>query len=135
MTKQGQTDEAIAITQRLLRDDPDCIEALLTLGHAYMSLNQIDAAITACERAIVLGPRSAVAYWNKALAILVSGDLARGWSEYEWRWSADDLLLHSRRHYRQPRWDGTPLDGQTIILYAEQGFGDTLQFVIRSHGC
>ena len=68
------------------------------------------------------------AYWNKALAILLSGDLLQGWSEYEWRWYADDLLMPTRRRFKQPRWDGSPLDGQTILIYAEQGFGDTLQF-------
>jgi hypothetical protein len=60
------------------------------------------------------------------LAWLVSGDLERGWPEYEWRWRTKDF---PRRSFAAPRWDGEALEGRTILLYAEQGLGDTLQFI------
>jgi hypothetical protein len=73
-------------------------------------------------------PDDAEAHWNEALLHLLTGDFRQGWPKHEWRWkrqSADTAL----RDLPQPLWDGTaPLQGKTILLYAEQGFGDTIQF-------
>src|SRR5207248_10831400 len=63
---------------------------------------------------------------NAAHLRLQRGDFEKGWAEYEWRWQHPDLLS---RAFAQPRWDGSALAGRTILLYAEQGLGDTLQFV------
>ena len=63
---------------------------------------------------------------NRAMAWLAAGDFERGWPEYEYRWQGKTMRPRS---FRQPRWDGTPLAGRTILLYAEQGLGDTLQFI------
>src|SRR5207248_2088482 len=56
------------------------------------------------------------------------GELESGFSEYEWRWRCP-ALAGGQRNFTQPMWDGGPLDGRTILLHAEQGLGDTLQFV------
>jgi hypothetical protein len=66
------------------------------------------------------------AHWNRALAWLLMGDYARGWQEYEWRWQRPQT---PPRPFRQPRWDGSPLAGRTILLHMEQGLGDMLQFI------
>src|SRR5205814_1264385 len=66
------------------------------------------------------------AHRNRALAWLTQADFVRGWPEYEWRWRCPEFKLRS---FRAPRWDGSPLEGRTILIYAEQGLGDTLQFV------
>ena len=63
---------------------------------------------------------------NRALTWLAEGDYERGWVEYEWRWKSQ---LAAPYRPTQPRWDGSPLDGKTILLHAEQGLGDTLQFI------
>jgi hypothetical protein len=60
------------------------------------------------------------------MAWLLLGDYERGWAEYEWRWRTGEMHLPS---FAQPRWDGAPLGGRTVLLYAEQGLGDALQFV------
>ncbi len=57
---------------------------------------------------------------------LMQGDLERGWVEYEWRWRGDS---YPARPFRQPAWDGSPLQGRTILLHAEMGLGDTLHFI------
>src|SRR5436305_15337930 len=57
---------------------------------------------------------------------LLAGNFEQGWTEYEWRWQRQGAARHC---FRQPLWDGAPLHGQTILLHAEQGFGDTLQFI------
>jgi len=58
--------------------------------------------------------------------MLLRGDLEHGWREYEWRWKLKELRAPN---FRQPQWCGEPLAGKTIYLYAEQGLGDTIQFV------
>ncbi len=66
------------------------------------------------------------AHANRALLRLLRGDFAAGWPEYEYRWGT--FGLHPR-HTDKPRWDGSPLVDKTILIYVEQGLGDTIQFV------
>ena len=61
------------------------------------------------------------------MALLLRGDFERGWEEYEWRWKCKDTPI-PLRNFTQERWDGGPLEGRTILLHAEQGFGDAIQF-------
>jgi hypothetical protein len=60
------------------------------------------------------------------MLLLAEGEFEQGWSEYEWRWKTKETVP---RHFEQPLWDGRRLDGKTILLHAEQGLGDTLQFI------
>ena len=63
---------------------------------------------------------------NLGMLWLLQGDFERGWPEYEWRWRTKDFACNPSP---LPRWDGSPLQGKTILLYAEQGLGDTIQFI------
>ena len=72
-------------------------------------------------------PDSAVAHWNYSMALLLHGDLERGWREYEWRWQWE-RFPSPIRNFTQPLWQGEELHGASILLHAEQGLGDTLQF-------
>ncbi|NJL22841.1 MAG: hypothetical protein HC895_21695 [Leptolyngbyaceae cyanobacterium SM1_3_5] len=87
---------------------------------------QTAAAILHHRRAIALAPNDAEAHFGYAFTLLISGDLQAGFAEYEWRWR---LAYNPPRKLAQPRWDGAPLNGKTLLLWAEQGFGDTIQFV------
>jgi hypothetical protein len=89
-------------------------------------LGRPEAALQALERAIALAPDYADAHWNRALTLLLAGDFAQGWPAYEWRWRATGMR---EPDLAAPRWDGGPLDGQTILLHAEQGLGDSIHFV------
>jgi len=75
---------------------------------------------------VQIDPGIADAHWNRALAWLLTGNFAQGWPAYEWRWKTTQLTPPS---FPQPCWDGSPLAGRTILLYSEQGLGDTLQFI------
>src|SRR5439155_3669588 len=73
-----------------------------------------------------LRPDFAEAHTGLSLLLLLLGDLPQGWKEYEWRWRTRTLVP---RPYPQPLWHGSPLAGKTILLYTEQGYGDTLHFI------
>jgi Flp pilus assembly protein TadD len=96
------------------------------LGTVLLRQGRQDEALACHEQALELEPEHAEAHRNRAMAWLASGDFARGWPEYEWR-----LWCRGRapRGFCQPRWDGDGLAGRTILLHAEQGLGDTLQFI------
>jgi tetratricopeptide (TPR) repeat protein len=105
---------------------PDSPRGHNNLGRAHEALNRHEAALRCYETAATLDPDYAGAQWNLALAHLALGDFAEGWPRYEWRWRNGDL---TPRALPQPLWRGEALAGRTILVHAEQGFGDTLQFV------
>jgi tetratricopeptide (TPR) repeat protein len=119
--------EAAAAFQAAIRLRPDDPEAHSNLAVAQTRLRQPAAAIDSCRLALRLRPDHGEAHNNLALALLASGDFAAGWQEYEWRWQVAPLRA-LRRDFAQPQWHGAPGAGQTLLVHAEQGYGDTLQF-------
>jgi len=94
----------------------------------FRDLKQFDAAVTSFDKAIDLKPDFAEAYWNKSLTLLLTGDFDQGWRLYEWRWERE-FPTSPIRNFQQPLWLGNEtLAGKTILLHAEQGLGDTIQF-------
>ena len=81
-----------------------------------------------CREALAVRPDAAEARANLALSLLMMGRLEEGWREYEWRWAVEATGGGAVPVLPQPRWIGQPLAGETVLLYAEQGYGDTLQF-------
>jgi len=106
--------------------DPNLIKAHLSLGVVLVCLGDRAKAMECFERARQLNPDFADTTFNIGVTHLRQGDFALGWSEYESRWKA---CVFDRRKLAQPLWKGEPLEGARILLYAEQGLGDTLQFV------
>jgi Flp pilus assembly protein TadD len=88
-------------------------------GNWSEAMDRLDAALR-------LRPDYAQAHRNRALLKMLMGNLAEGWAEYEWRWKVPDVKSSG---FPQPRWQGESLAGRTILLCAEQGLGDTLQFI------
>ena len=125
---QGQLAGAVAHYQQALRLKPDYAEAHNNLGNALQDQGQLAEAEAHYQEALRLRPDYANAHWNRALAWLLAGDFERGWPEYEWRWQWKDFPS-SKRSFSQPLWDGSSLAGRTILLHAEQGLGDTIQFI------
>jgi tetratricopeptide (TPR) repeat protein len=118
--------EALACCDAALAKRPGDVKALVNRGNALADLRRPDDALESYERAIAVAPNSAEAHWNKSLVLLAQGDFTRGWPEYEWRLrrTAD------RRNFTHPQWrGGAEIKGKSILLHAEQGFGDTIQFV------
>ncbi|MGD0390512.1 MAG: tetratricopeptide repeat-containing glycosyltransferase family protein [Tepidisphaeraceae bacterium] len=127
LERKGQLDEAVAAYRQAIRLKPDFVEAHNNLGNALIEIGQLDEAIAACRRAIALSPNFAEAHFNLSVALLARGDFQEGWEEYEWRWKCKDHP--PLRNFAQPQWDGHSLEGRTLLLHAEQGFGDALQFI------
>jgi Flp pilus assembly protein TadD len=123
-----QFDEAIAAYRQAITLKPSYAEAHYNLGNALQDKGQFDQAIAAVRQAIALKPNLAEAHHNLALMLLRQGDFQRGWQEYQWRWEWKNFPS-PKRNFSQPQWDGSPLEGRTILLYTEQGFGDAIQFI------
>ncbi|MFL9888425.1 tetratricopeptide repeat protein [Paraburkholderia agricolaris] len=121
-------DEALAANERMLEIDPRSTTAWLNRGNVLLNLAKPDQALEAYERALAIEPEHLDVHGARAFVYLRQGDFERGWREYEWRWR-DPSSKDARHDLSAPRWSGTEdLNGQTILLHAEQGFGDTLQF-------
>ncbi|WP_165873554.1 tetratricopeptide repeat protein [Parasulfuritortus cantonensis] len=123
----GRPDEALASYDKAIALRPDYAEAYSNRGNALKAMSRLDAALASYDRAIALRPDYAEAHWNKSLALLLTGELASGWREYEWRWRREKDAPR-QRHFSQPVWLGGEAAGRTILLHAEQGLGDTIQF-------
>jgi tetratricopeptide (TPR) repeat protein len=124
--EQGKLGEAEASYREALRLRPAFVEALTNLGNALREQGRPGEAAASYEEATRLRPDDAEARVNLGMTRLLMGDFERGWPEYEWRRRARGLPEHPSG---RPRWDGTPLEGKAILLRAEQGLGDTIQFV------
>lgn len=120
--------EALACCRRALAMRSRLAEGHANLGAVLVRQGVFDGALAAYRQALALRPDFAPARWNLALLLLLFGQYEEGWREHEWRWSSPDLSK-LRRSFSKPRWDGRPASGETILVYAEQGHGDTLHFV------
>ena len=120
-------EEAIAAFRAALALKSEHAVAWNNLGLALQSVNDVDGAIGAFRRAIALQPEFEHAHWNLALALLLDGQYAEGWREYESRFALSELGK-DRHVFAGPAWDGSAPQGKTLLLYTEQGLGDALQF-------
>jgi tetratricopeptide (TPR) repeat protein len=124
----GRHAEAIASYDRALAIRPDYLKALVSRGMSGQALNRHEEALADCARALALDRNNADAHHNEALARLTLGDYRRGFEKYEWRWQRTGMPAR-RRSFGKPLWLGEyPLARKTILLHAEQGLGDTIQF-------
>ncbi len=121
-------DEALASLDRMIALQPSHAKAHYRRGRVLLDLRRFDAALESFGRADTLQPDFAEAQLAIAMCRLLTGDFARGWAQYEWRWEVEPQKSH-KRDFGQPLWRGQDdLAGRTILLHYEQGYGDTIQF-------
>jgi tetratricopeptide (TPR) repeat protein len=118
-------DEALASCDRALALDPDRVEALINRASVLQELQRFDEALAAYDRAAASAPDNAEVQTNRAFLLLLTGDMARGWPAYEWRRRLPSWV---ERGFTEPEWSGEDIAGNRLLLHAEQGFGDTIQF-------
>lgn len=126
--KDERLDQALECYQASLQLRPVYPPGWVNIGNALRSLGRIPEALDYYDRVPSTAAEFSETRWNRAIALLLSGDLARGWQEYECRWNLERAKPR-RRNFAQPAWDGENISSRTILLHAEQGFGDTLQFI------
>src|SRR3984957_14663648 len=121
--------EAIASYDAALAKMPGHPQILTNRGHALRRLDRPVEALAGFESAIAAKPDFAEAHFEAAMTRLSLGDFAAGWKSYEWRWRTGAFAAQCRQ-FKAPLWlGGAPVAGKTILLHAEQGFGDTIQFI------
>ena len=120
-----QVDDAEQEFARAVNSVPP-IATCTTTGAGYCACKESWTRPRDVSTPLALRPDSAEAHRNRATLWLLMGDYEQGFAEYEWRWKLND---GPRPTFSERRWQGQPLDGSTILLWAEQGLGDTIQFI------
>ena len=126
--KLNQLDDAMAYYSRAIQAGASFTDAHRNLGYLLRERQELDESVQIYRQALEIEPDNPEVHIELAFVLLLQGNFRKGLEEYEWRWELESLSLF-KREFIQPFWDGSPLDDKTILLHAEQGFGDTIQFV------
>jgi tetratricopeptide (TPR) repeat protein len=125
--KQHRIEEATALFLRAIELNPRLAEAWNNLGNIHAAVwGNYQESLRCFDQTLAIKPQYAEASYHRGMVYLTLGDYQRGWAGYDFRPVA---WQKSQERYCQPRWQGEPLDGKTILLHCEQGLGDTLQFI------
>lgn len=125
LLETGHADEAWHRFKRVLAINPQIIESRACLAHALRDLGRLDEAIAIYDEVLGVEPQFADAVINRGYALLMKGDFAAGWAAYERRFSIGAMVA---RDFPFRPWQGEPLAGKRILVYAEQGLGDEIMF-------
>jgi hypothetical protein len=123
-----QFDAAIISCNKAIALTPDFAEAYFNRAKAFKELKQFDAALDNFNKALEPKLDYAEAYLSKSFLLLLMGEFCQGLDLYEYRWEKEDISKF-KRNFPHPLWLGVEsLPGKTVLLHAEQGLGDTIQF-------
>jgi Flp pilus assembly protein TadD len=125
LRRAGRLDQAEVHFQLALSIDPNDFRIYGNRALMFISGNKPDAAADSYHRALALAPNEPELRKGLGIAQLMAGDLTAGWRNYESRWNCAGF---QRRNFGSERWRGQPIAGASLLIHAEQGFGDTLQF-------
>jgi tetratricopeptide (TPR) repeat protein len=120
----GRFDAALACLDRALSLQPDSYSAHNSRGGVLEALGRFEEALAEYERAAQIAPDDVAPRWNQSFLFLSQGMLGRGWEAYRLRMASRQVLVR----FPFPEWEGEPLDGKTVLIYAEQGLGDEILF-------
>jgi len=123
----SEPEKAIACYAQAFIQNPDFGPAYNNYGNVIREMGHPERAIGFLLNALAIDPNDSVAQFNLAVAYLLSGDLERGWKQYEKRWQFEHLD-GKLPQFSQPRWEGQDLSGKSIMITGEQGHGDNIQF-------
>ena len=127
----GEFNEAVIALRRAATLDPRSADVLNNLGTALQARAEFAEAAACYEAALAANPNLPEAHFSIGTHLLRQGNLAAGFAEFDWRWRCKSF---STQQFPMPQWDGSPLAGRTILLYAEQGLGDAIHFVRYAAG-
>jgi Flp pilus assembly protein TadD len=126
----GLLDAALASLDRAISLEPNDAIAHYNRALVMQDCSRWNEALASYDRAIEINPEFAAAQFNRSMALLFQGDFERGWPGFEWRWkNAQRLSIGAPRNFPEPLWLGAEsIAGKRLLLYSEQGLGDTVQF-------
>ena len=128
LKEMDRLDESIRAYQQALEINPKYAPAYSNLGNTLDAKGELDQSIHAYQQALKINPQYAEAHKNLSLSYLKLGNFKQGWEEYQWRWKCDEFAAENRKDFPQPMWDGSSLDGKSILIWQEQGTGDCIMF-------
>jgi tetratricopeptide (TPR) repeat protein len=128
LERLGRYEESLQCVEEALAMEPTNVEALANRPTLLLALMRVREAIAAAEEGLRHHPDNGDLHWNLAIGLMLTGDFQRGWKESEWR-TRTVAFRGTVLGLRQPQWQGESLAGKTILLHAEQGFGDAIQFL------
>ncbi|WP_354230740.1 tetratricopeptide repeat protein [Bradyrhizobium sp. F1.4.3] len=126
--KQERVDDAVAAHRCAVAADPAYAKGHANLAVALRNAGEIDEALAVSRCAVALDPEQPLAQYNHAHFLLMNGDFANGFEAYRWRRKCK-TLSDGDPILSEPEWQGEPLEGRTLLLFAEYGLGDALHFV------
>ncbi|SAL79843.1 tetratricopeptide repeat protein [Caballeronia peredens] len=126
--------EAEACYHRILEIDPRCVEALNNLGRLLEATRRFDEAETYYHLVLNIAPERIPTVLNLSLLLLKRGRFEEAWPLYESRYSdspywGDESAAHAKPPFSFKQWQGESLTGRSLLVWSEQGFGDSLHFV------
>ena len=124
--QSGQYEIAVSLIIQAIQIDSTKPLFFTNPGNAFQKQGKLEESAQAYQKAIQIQLDYADAHFNLAMLLLLQGQFVEGWEKYEWRW--DSSLKSQKRNFKRPLWDGASLNGKSILVYAEQGFGDSIQF-------
>jgi TPR repeat len=126
LLKRGEVDDALVRYEHALRLNPRQAKGQNCRGTLLLDRGEVSEALASLDQAVAIEPDFPEAHLNRGVALLLLGRLQEGWPEYDWRIRCKD---YPEKLLPLPHWDGSDLTGKTIVLYGEQGLGDTIQFI------
>jgi tetratricopeptide (TPR) repeat protein len=130
LAKQGNIAGAAEAIRNALAIDPTHALTLCNFGVLLETLGDAKGAVQCYQLALASHPECKLAHYNVSTLLLGFGDFAQGWREYEARWDTSEFrAINTRPALKQPQWRGEDIRGSRILIYGEQGLGDTLHFV------
>lgn len=124
---RGRLEDALSSCEQAIKTRPDYVAAILLKANILLNLHRSDAAFAAYDEAVNTDPDYAEAHYHRGSALLLHGKLEAGWRDFEHRWKVQ-ARASDKPVLKGAEWHGEPLEGRSIVVYSEQGLGDTIQF-------
>jgi tetratricopeptide (TPR) repeat protein len=127
LMEEGRLEEALSWCDKAVKEQPRSAPAILLRANILLHLSRLREALHSYDKAVAAEPDYAEAHYHRGSALLLSGQFKEGFTDFEYRWEAQDCGF-DRPKLIAPNWRGEPLEGKSIVVYSEQGLGDTIQF-------
>ena len=127
LMEQERLEDALSWTEKGIAASPDYAPLFLLRGNILLHLGRRDESLKSYDAALAINPDYHEAHYHRGSTLLLTGRMQEGWADFEHRWQVADCGF-DRPELQAAEWTGEPLSGRSIVVYSEQGLGDTIQF-------